>query len=122
LEFGISVLLVRVRGSTEHAPRAHLKGTMHQDPRGKSNNLFMEKYTFPEKCLTFYKISAQFLAKNFVPIRSPIGLNHKSPQLALISRQSVHQRSTMVGVGEGWIVFTIRVLVEKDTSGSPPSL
>jgi len=41
----------RVRGRTGHAPRAHLKGTLHQEPRVKSEDLFMEKYPFREKCL-----------------------------------------------------------------------
>jgi len=52
-----------VRGRTGHAPRAHLKRTLHHEPRVKSEELFIEKYRFPEKYLSFEKISAQFLAK-----------------------------------------------------------
>jgi len=34
-------------------PRPHLMGTLHQEIRVKSDDLFMEKYPFPEKCLYF---------------------------------------------------------------------
>jgi len=43
----------RVRGRTGHAFRAHFKETLHQEPCVKSEDLFMEKYPFPKKCLTF---------------------------------------------------------------------
>jgi len=42
-----------VRECTGHAPRAHLKGMLHQESRIKSEDLFMEKYPFPEKYLSF---------------------------------------------------------------------
>jgi len=43
----------RVRECTGHAPRAHLKGTLHQEPHIKSEDLFMEEHPFLENCLYF---------------------------------------------------------------------
>jgi len=43
----------RVRGLTGHAHRAYFKGTLHQEPRIKSEDLFMEKYPFPENSYLF---------------------------------------------------------------------
>jgi len=41
------------REHTGHAPRAHLKETLHQELHVKSEDLFMEKGPFPEKYLSF---------------------------------------------------------------------
>jgi len=43
----------RVRERTGHAPRAHLKRTLHQELRLKSEDVFMEKYPFLEKYSSF---------------------------------------------------------------------
>jgi len=37
------------RGRTGHLPRAHLNRTMHQEPRAKNEDIFMEKNPIPEK-------------------------------------------------------------------------
>jgi len=50
----------RVRGRTGHAPWAYLKGTLHQEPRVKSEDLFMDKYPFSKKLPIF--------SENFSPI------------------------------------------------------
>jgi len=59
---------LRVKGRTGYAPRAYLKGMLHQETRVKSKDLFTEKYKFSEKCLSFQKISAQFRAKKLSTI------------------------------------------------------
>jgi len=68
----------QVRERTGLAPKA-LKGTLHQEPRLKSEDLFSEILNpFLEKCLSFQKILGHFRAKkktNFVTW-SPLGLNH----------------------------------------------
>jgi len=48
---------------TGHAPRAHLNGTLHQEPRVKSEDRFWKNIHFLEKCLPFQKSSGHFLAK-----------------------------------------------------------
>jgi len=63
----------RVRGCTGHAPRAHLKEMLHQEPCIKSEDLLMEKYPFPENVYFIRKFQPNFLQKTLYP----------SPHLAL---------------------------------------
>jgi len=98
----------RVRGRTGYAPRAHLKGTLHQDPRVKMKTFSSRNTHFRKKYQSLENFSLFSCEKTLHP-----GLH-----LTLIT--AAQQRTTMVG--ESWNVFTIRVLVEKRISGSRPSL
>jgi len=39
----IKIYQWRIRRRTRHAPKPHLKGTLHKEPHVKSEDLFMEK-------------------------------------------------------------------------------
>jgi len=71
----------RIRGRTGHKLRAHQKGTLHQEPHIKSEDLFLEKLPFSENAYApFEKISGIFVQKNFV-LRCPLVLiTHASYQ------------------------------------------
>jgi len=105
----------RVRGRTGHAPRAHLKATVHQEPHVKSEDFFTKNNHFQKNAYLLRKIQPDFVRKALHP-----GLH-----LALITpvpeRRSAQQRTTMIGE-ISWIVLTIRVLVEKHISGHRPPL
>jgi len=85
----------QVRRRTGHAPRNHLKGTLHQEPHIKSEDLFMEKRLFPEKCLSWENFSPISCEKTLYP--GP----HLAPPLALnVDQRSRELRLLVKYVGE----------------------
>jgi len=90
----------------QHAPSAHLKRTLHQELRVKSEHPFLEKHSFPGKCLPFLKILGHFREKKLctqVPTgpESPLPLNVNS------------SAKNYIWLVRALDVFTNRVLVEK---------
>jgi len=95
---------MKIRGGPRPLPapaadaHTHLKGTLHQEPRTKSEDLFMEKYLFRKNAI-FSENFSPISCENFVP----------GPHLALITTclltSIITSKNCMVG--ESWNVFTI---------------
>jgi len=57
-----------VKRQTGYAPSAHLKGTLHQKPHVKSEDLFFGETSSFGKCLPLKKLQAIFVRKTWYPV------------------------------------------------------
>jgi len=56
----------RVRGRTGHTPRIQLKGTLHQEPSVKNEEIFWRNTPFLENAYLFRKYQNIIVQKNFI--------------------------------------------------------